>query len=336
MNHSINFFRFVFTIIIAFSHCAVLSRWLPSGHIVVEFFFILSGYFLYHHCTNYSEGVISYTKKRFHKFWLKAVLISLILNLFNIKHLLSFNFTDIARHFTEEILLLYEIIPLNDIIKISNNPVWYLAVLIYGGAFIYAIIKTFKKQHKIIISLLAFLCYIIMFNRSTDIQQWGYPMPLIRGIGGLSTGCLVYILMNEYENIISIKLVDILSIISIIISTSLLFCNNVHGIIPIIAYCFIIWACFTKDSILYKWLNRSIFSILSTISFEIFIGHMLFMGFAFPIIKFVINNQNNLSTLTTSETIIGCIIYIVVLMVAGFLYKKLCDCIQKSLDSIFL
>lgn len=336
MNHSINFFRFIFTIIIAFSHCAVLSRWLPSGHITVEFFFILSGYFLYSHCINHSEGVISYTRKRFHKFWLKAVLISLCLNLLSIKYLLSFNFTDIIRHFTEEILLLYEIIPLNDVIDISNNPVWYLAVLIYGGAFIYIIIKTFKERHKIILPLLAFVCYVIILNRSTDIQQWGYPIPLIRGIGGLSTGCLMYMLINEYENFISNRLINILSIISIIISTMLLFCNNVHGIIPIICYCFIIWACFTKDSALYKWLNRSIFSRLSTISFEIFIGHMLFMGFAFPIIKFVLNNHNNLSALTTSETIIGCIIYIAVLMVAGFLYKKICDYIQKTVDYIFL
>lgn len=335
MNHSINFFRFVFTIIIAFSHCAVLSRWLPSGHIVVEFFFIVSGYFLYHHCTKYKEGVISYTKKRFYKFWLKAVLISLILNLMNLKYLLSFDFTDTIRHFTRESLLLYQIIPLNDVIKISNNPVWYLSVLIYGGAFIYAIIKTFPKLHKTTILLLAFVCYMIMLNRSTDIQQWEYPLPLIRGLAGISTGCLLYILKSQCKDVISIKLLNILSIISVVISTLLLFCKTVHCIIPVICYFIIIYACFTTKTILHRLLNQNIFSKWSKISFEIFIGHMFFMSIAFPIIKYAINNHNNLTNLTTNETIIGCIIYTIVLIVAGYTYKTVCNYIQKFLDSIF-
>ena len=263
MNHSISFFRLVFTFIIAFWHFPMLSKeWLKSGYIVVEFFFILSGFLLYQ-SSRKPIDTIEYTKNRLSKFWLKTVVITIIISLANGS--ITFDcLNNFLQYSAEVLLLLVYVVPFDKNIQLDNGPIWYLTVLIWGGAFIYAIIKTFTKKQKLILAVICFVCYTIVLNHSYDLNDvWAYPLPLLRGLAGISLGCILNYIVNEHSNITGKTLIDITGILGFVISTILLFITDVHGILPVICYSFIIFSCFKKETVIYKVLNRPIFSKLS-------------------------------------------------------------------------
>ena len=334
MNHSISFFRLVFTFVIAFWHFPMLSKGiLNSGYIPVEFFFILSGYLLYQ-SSNKHIGAIEYTKNKLNKFWLKTVLITIIISLTN--NSISFNcLNDFYNILVRLFLLLANIIPTGNNVLVHNSVIWYLMVLIWGGALIYAIIKAFPQKGKIILGTLCFVCYAIVLNNNHILNEvWTYPLPLLRGLGGISLGCIINHLVNNHSDIISNKLLNTISIFSLIASTSLLFITDVHGILPIVSYSFVIFACFKKESIIYKALNCPIFSKLSSTSFEIFIGHIFLTKVVFKIML-LCYGPDIIQGINTNEKLIGSIIYIITLIIFGYIYQKSCDYIQKGLNRIF-
>ncbi len=162
MNHSINFFRLIYTLIIAFWHFPMLSKGiLGPGYIVVEFFFILSGYFLYQSYRQKRMTAYDYTKERIKKFWLKAVLITLLISVIN-KVYIHHSLNDILHYFAKVFLLLKDILPFNDNITIHNTPLWYLSVLIWGGGLLYTIISMCPKRHKSILAIICVICYVII------------------------------------------------------------------------------------------------------------------------------------------------------------------------------
>lgn len=334
MNHSISFFRIIFTIIIAFWHFRSLSNdWLNSGYIVVEFFFILSGYLLYQ-SSRKNNGTIQYTKGRINKFWLKAIIITTILSI--IDDSVQYNdINELLQFFVNIYFLLYQILPFDNDIIISNGVYWYLTTLIWGSALIYAIIKTFSRKHKFILVNLCIVCYALVLMSGININEssWGYPLPLLRALGSLSLGCLLNCIVNEHNNIISNKLLNIISILGIIISTILLFITGGHGILPVICYFFIIFACFNKESIIYKALNFPIFSKLANTSFEIFIGHLFVAKITFKIMQLSID-ANFYQNINTYEKIIGSAIYIFSLFIFGYVYQKFCNYTQKRLNRL--
>lgn len=334
MNHSISFFRLVFTFIIAFWHFPMLSKGiLNSGYIVVEFFFILSGYLLYQ--SSHKEiGTIEYTKNKISRFWFKAVVITTIISLVN--NSMVFNhLNDFLQYSAKVFLLLVDIIPTDKNIPVHNGPIWYLTVLIWGGALIYAIIKTFPKKWKFILSIICIGSYAaVLKNTYIFNEAWAYPLPLLRGLGSLSLGCIINHIVRNHRNIISNNLLNTIGILGAVVSTILLFSKDVHGILPVICYSFIIFSCFKKETVIYKVLNRPIFSKWASTSFEIFIGHLFVVKIVFKIMQlcfgaYIIENIN------TIEKIIGSIIYTITLLIFGYLYQKICNKIEKSLNRIF-
>lgn len=334
MNHSISFFRFIFTLVIAFWHFAMLSKeWLKSGYIVVEFFFILSGFLLYQ-SSRKPIDTIEYTKNRLSKFWLKTVVITIIISLANGS--ITFDcLNNFLQYSAEVLLLLVDVVPFDKNIQLDNGPIWYLTVLIWGGAFIYAIIKTFTKKQKLILAVICFVCYTIVLNHSYDLNDvWAYPLPLLRGLAGISLGCILNYIVNEHSNIIGKTLIDITGILGFVISTILLFITDVHGILPVICYSFIIIACFKQDSAISKMLNIPIFSKLASTSFEVFIGHIFVTKIVFKIMQFCYG-ANISQTIDTTEKVIGSILYIITLFIFGYIYQKACNRAQKELNRIF-
>lgn len=334
MNHSISFFRLVFTFIIAFWHFPLLSKGvLNSGYIVVEFFFILSGYLLYQ-SSNKQIGTIEYTKNKISRFWLKAVIITTIISLAN--NSMVFNhLNDFLQYSAKVFLLLVAIVPTDKNIPVHNGPIWYLTVLIWGGALIYAIIKTFPQKWKFILSVICIASYaIVLKNTYIFDEAWAYPLPLLRGLGSLSLGCIISYMVRNQRNIISNNLLNAIGILGVITSTILLFSKDVHGILPVICYSFIIFACFKKETLIYKLLNRPIFSKWASTSFEIFIGHLFVVKIVFRIMQLCFR-ADIIENINTIEKIIGSIIYIITLFIFGYIYQKICNKLENGLNRIF-
>lgn len=304
---------------------------MPSGYIVVEFFFILSGFLLYQ--SSYKNiGVILYAKKRISKFWFKAVAITTILSLTD-SSILNNSINELLQYFVNIYMLLYDIIPLEYDITISNGVYWYLTTLIWGSVLIYAIIKTFPQKHKFILAILCFACYAIVLTNGIGVNKasWEYPLPLLRALGGLSLGCILNCIVNEHCNILNNKLLNIISFLGIIISTVLLFIIGSHGILPAACYFFIIFACFKKESIINNILNYPIFSKGANICFEIFIGHFLVTKVVLKILQLCLD-ADIIQGINTIEKIIGSIIYIISLCIFGYIYHKVCNKIEEKLN----
>ena len=297
---------------------------------MVEFFFIISGFFLYNTYNKKNIGIIEYTKSKVNKFWLKAVLITILLFITDVNKVDLNTFSNISQISTNILFLLEGVIPFNNNIYNPNQPIWYLCVLIYGGGIIYAIIKTFPKYHKLFLILLSFCGYCVIFNHSTCFNDnWDYPYPLLRGCAGISLGCMLNFLITK--DLINIRLLNVISIFSFFLSFILLCMQYIHGIIPVICYFFLILAISNKDTIIYKFLNKPIFTKLSATSFEIFIGHLFVVKIAFIIIQITIN-KNPLLGLNIKERIIGSIIYLILIFIFGYFYKKGCDKIQDTFN----
>lgn len=337
MNHSINFFRLIFTFVIAFWHFPMLSgEILRSGYIVVEFFFILSGYFLYN-SSRKNITTIEYTKNRINKFWLKSTLVTILITLITLiasHRLTSYGFIEYSQYLAKIAFLLQNIIPFNKELGMPNAPLWYLTTLIYCGTIIYAIIRTFPKQYKFLLLMICMTCYLIVFNYHYNTElPWEYPLSLPRGLAGISLGCLINSYVNENSNTISNKLLNTISILSLIISTIGLFVKGIHNAVNIICYCFIIIACLKNKTFIYKIFNRPLFSKLSSTSFEIFIGHMFVIICTRNFLRYT--NIDITQSLDWKEKIIGSAVYIISLFIFGYLYQKMCNHIQSLLNLIF-
>lgn len=333
MNHSINFFRILFTLVIALFHYPSLSKgYLNSGWIVVEFFFILSGYYLYNTCVNKNLSTVQYMQKRIDKFWFKTILIGLLLNVIEYEKIIDSSFTDNIKHFAKELLLLNEVIPFNDSISTINISVWYVCVLIYASALIYAILKYLPQYHKPILIIICFCTYLYLFNsQEPNIQFAIYPYSLARGILSISIGCILNIFINNYHNAISLKLKNALSIISFIIIIYSLPYNNIFGFVPIVCFIFIIIACMDKRTLLYKILDRPIFSKLSPYCFEIFIIHWMVIKIPYHIMAMLYGKTSNFAPL---EKITGIFIYFTILFISAYIYSKVCNNVQNKIKQL--
>lgn len=85
-NNSIEALRFLFVCIICLWHCRSLAPWLHHGYIAVEFFFILSGYFIHQSFLRHPNvGVCDFTLKKVKKFFVPFIISVVLLMLLDRK-----------------------------------------------------------------------------------------------------------------------------------------------------------------------------------------------------------------------------------------------------------
>ncbi len=160
LGFDIPYFRIVFTYIIMSSHL-FNSYGIKSGwYIGVEFFFLVSGYFL---ATEIEKGKFespySYTKYRITKFlphYVFSFTIALIFRFF-ISGVATIK-SSIVGYFFELLFLDMAGLNLEDML---NIPTWYLSVLIIAGFFLFALLL---KDKIFYLNLFAPACILMIFS----------------------------------------------------------------------------------------------------------------------------------------------------------------------------
>lgn len=308
MIKSIEFLRFTSMLVICIWHSPF--NIFTSGFIFVDFFFMLSGYFLYrslHKQTSPTE----YIKKRILHFYDKYIIAyCLTLFIWVIQHRIDFLHKPI-----ESILrIIPEIFLIQDIGCFSmgiNNPLWYLSVLMLCSCCLFPFLSINNKNKYFLPFIVIFAYPYLLSQTHGNIEVFGFDglfyLPMLRGLADMSLGCLIYIGIDKYANEISkyIKRIDIISFISILLISIILFSNVTYTKYIIIFFPIILIACFnTKSAInkirypnisiylgslsLYMYLihtvaNRCILSLLQYIQINRFIGLILYI----PIIIFI-------------------------------------------------
>lgn len=220
-NPFVDILRFYFICMICLWHLGY-AKVIPHGYLGVDFFFMLSGYYLFKHYKYKDEDEIKLIKNKIKTFYLPYIIVFIILFLFKIKHAIIVN-DDIFRLFLRafpECLLLHKIGFVDSNINFTSC---FLSVLVIDTFFVYAILR---RCHNciFILPIIVILSYTYTFNCSDDIQMFEvdtfFPLSHLRGLAGLSLGVLIAKLqqygftMKKYANVVML--------FSIVITTKLL------------------------------------------------------------------------------------------------------------------
>ena len=196
MKYNIEFLRFVFTIAILVFHASkdchsgqlVAAQYIANGSLCVDFFFIMSGFFLY--SSIYKEKRIeTFVVKRYIRL-LPGVLVSFIL------HICCFYGGIIKQpvYFRNEFLNLLFIrdiginsfgtLPLENGLFVTNTHLWYLGPLFYISLLYYVLFTTFdKKKLAALLGCAIFFSLPVYFNKFQTVFT-----SCIRGFIGIGMG----------------------------------------------------------------------------------------------------------------------------------------------------
>lgn len=278
-NNSIEFFRFIFMSILVAWHGDF--NFLAHGYLVVEFFFILSGYFIYTSLINKDKGTLQYTidkiKRTYIEYIIACILMFGVVSLQALLHKGHFFTLDNILKLIAEALLLQNI-GIYD--GGFNTPLWYFSVLIWGGGGLYALLKYDKKLAiNIILPLYVLLFYTYIFSKNDSIECWDkniFYIPMLRGLADMSVGIISAEL--SFRIIPKMKktflLFDIISVISFIFLIIIFYIEKPYDKFSIIFIPILILNCVSKKGIWYRILNRNYFSQLGGITYEMYLLHL--------------------------------------------------------------
>lgn len=218
----IEFYRYVFMVVLLAFHGE--TNYFPNGYLVVEFFFILSGYLLMESYLRKPKTAVQYTvdklKRTYVEYFIALCFCFLIwgilINCYH--HTLSI---EIVFKFVYEVLLIQDV----GIFRGGYNyPMWYFCVLIWGGLLLYYLINRYKDLsiHLLIpvVSLLVliYLCRQESFDNFTVCCSVFY-IPFMRGIAEMGVGILLCTFAHSrYNKIQNSVWLDCLSIVALILN----------------------------------------------------------------------------------------------------------------------
>lgn len=334
MKCSLEFIRFVFICIIAIWHDNTLNIFEHS--VVVEFFFILSGFLLYRTYQKNAAEPIKFAKRRLKRLYCE----------YSIALIITF-FINIIKEHSNEVFIYNQIgslIP--ELFMVQNigifeggiNPInWYIQVMLIGSIFLYSLLYCNPKLAKnILIPTLALGGLTYLFSTGDSVVRWetnGFIyLPLLRGLSCMSIGILsawVYI-EAKCKSCLSLFIINISSILTIVFIIMATRIQNPLDKYVIILSPLAIIACFEEKTWLNKifhakwqlWLGHISYAILLIHCAYIFVFHKLLSE-----LRLIFHLEISLG--------ISIALYLLTLTMVAALFQKLCDIIRNKF-SIFL
>ena len=199
----IEFYRYVFMVVLLAFHGR--TNYFPNGYLVVEFFFILSGYLLMESYLRKPKTAVQYTVDKLKRTYVEYFVavcfcflyFGLLANL--IRHTLSM---DLIFKFIYEALLLQNI-GIYD--GGYNYPMWYFCVLIWGGAFLYYLISRYTElATHLFIPAISLMTLTFLYNHGDLPKIWEtynvFYIPFVRGIAEMGVGIILCMFAHSHYN----------------------------------------------------------------------------------------------------------------------------------------
>lgn len=303
---NIEFLRFAFVFVLVYFHLVQLfvsqsiEAYLPLGtlsqnaYILVEFFFILSGFFLYFDIRKYNDTSF-YAIKKFLRLWFVpafVVILSIVSAPF-MKYIVV-NYANSLLN----ILLLNNIGFTNSVSNYIHT--WYICVLFWVSLFYFCLFKLFDREKVIFfISVMVYLSYVAVFQASKG--NFGNPETIIyglltvgmlRGIAGLGVGLVMGIIYEKYminrtDNnkktnvfyyiIFSIAEIIILFVLGNLLVFKVFQMNNDFIFVPL--FVALIGLFLVKKGIVSKLLENKVSDFLGKFSYSVFVmqGYLIIL-----------------------------------------------------------
>lgn len=329
-NNSIEFFRFLFMLVLAIWHFELIN-FFKHGYLVVEFYFILSGFLLYQSFLKRNVGTVQYTLKKIKRFYLEYLIAFALIYLLNLYYMrFSFNSLSIEYVFDNVIRIIPELLFLQDMGIFRggfNYPLWYLSVLIVGGGLLYGMLNTSRRiTINIILPVLIILVYTYLFSlEKSSLENWDiiacFPLPLLRGMADISVGVLVcHFYSNNIDSIARYKtLLNLISIPCFFFFVLLMFAVQSYAQYALIFIPVMILSCMTPGTWVNKVFSSSFWSKCGSITFEMYLLHASIMYLYTSCVKYGIIHNKTL--------VFFC--YLITIVVGSIILKYIHDRIVK-------
>ena len=331
--YNFDFLRIIFTVFIVIHHILEQFHIFNRAASSVEFFFILSGFFLTYTVDN-QKNCEEFVVKKFIRFW-PLVCFSVVCTTF-----LSGNFM------YERILAPLLFLPATGIYDnfTGSITIWYVCVLFWVSIFYFYLIKYFNKTTvNICIGVLTFYNYIACIR-----YGWGLWEPIgdikifttgmARGIAGMGCG---YFIATLYKNHISTpdnlkkvslgySILEILTLVYILISMFTLETPD-NRIFIVISFILLIWLFLMKRGLISRYFDSNLCRVLSQYCLSVFLTHNIVITFFTKYISTDITNFELITFLIVSASIIFGILvhYIIEKPVSKYLKTKVYSFVKE-------
>ena len=328
MKCSLEFIRFIFICIIAIWHDNTLNIFRHS--VVVEFFFILSGFLLYQTYQKRTTEPIEFAKRRIKRLYCEysiALIITFFINIIK-EHPNELYICNQIGSLIPELLMVQNI----GIFKGGINPInWYIQVMLIGSIFLYALLYCNPKLAKnVLIPTIALGGLTYFFSTGDSIVHWetNYFIyyPLLRGLSCMSIGILSAWIHIETNNNSRLRLlfINVASIFTILLILIATIAQNPLDKYVIMLTPIAIIACFEEKS----WLNKIFHAKwqlwLGHISYAMLLIHCAYIPIYHKILSEVHSILNVEIPLSLSITL-----YLLTLTLTAAIFQRLCDIIRE-------
>lgn len=291
MNYGIEFWRFIFTCIVCLLHFETVylgggNNIFASGYLGVEFFFILSGFFMMKHALHHDDTAIRYITDRIKRLY-PPIIIAYCILIINFSIQSKWNVFEIIdevyAHIWEFLLLTSTGITW----EFWNFATWYISALLIVSYFIYWLIKKDEKCFsEFIAPLLIFAIYswYAIQGKGLDYHvHWERicTSAISRAIGGISIGCISYYVNNKYiPKKINKYYCSCIEIIVLILIFSNIICaeKNSYNLLVLILFPVLIVIEYNKWNKWNKFFCNYIVTLLGRISINMYLNQVFFIG----------------------------------------------------------
>lgn len=293
MNNSIQFWRWLFTCLVCMLHFEFqyLGGEQPifkCCYLAVEFFFILSGFFMMKHAENHDDSALMYSAGRVKRFY-PGLFLSWVLLILNIAFVNDYKLTEIFDEIKKHI---WEYLLMNSLgisWDILNGATWYISALVISGYFIYWLIKKNKKVFiQFIAPMLIFFIYSYYAYQGSGLDyhlEWERisVSSISRAVGGLCIGCITYEISTTHKallvkfNMLFYSVVELFALI--ILAGVLLYGEkNSNNLLVLFAFPILIAIEYNGNSYLSKIVNSKVSGFLGDLSLTMYLNQVLIIG----------------------------------------------------------
>lgn len=328
-NYAIDFLRLVFIIIVCIHHFQPSNSIMiiKSGFIVVEFFFILSGFLLYYNYDKYKELSLSkFIIRRLKTLfvdYLIAMVICFVLSVLTYKDqsVVDFIFKSIPEFFLlQNVGFFYGGI---------NYPLWYISVMLVSEILIFIMLQeNERKTIKLVLPICILLFYTLIYSNNNSLENFNrdgaFYLPLLRGFAGISVGVLAckFHSSQVFDAIKKHKVIcRICELLLYSATFYLIIFKTNYEFDAVLLFSLIILNAMNENSYTYKLFNRNLFKKLGQMSYIIYLNHASFIVAYSYINRHFINN---------SYITLAC--YIISLLIFAILYGIIRRLIHKKMQ----
>jgi len=324
-------------LLICLGHFWKADSTLPIYHFYlgVEFFFIVSGVFLYKAYEKHpSLSAINFTKNRFKKLFPEYFIVLLLVFIidvfyYNIRNI-DISWIEYIHHFIVMSLMVEDIGFFPG--QLPAGPLWFLCALIIAGYFIFALLRRYgKKYSDIWIPLSVILIFTYIFTHYSHVSMiedtaFCFHLPLFRGYADMCLGVMLGRVIFDAQGLKLFRkwILDGFSILSIVLLVLAIISKKAYDQYAMIYIIVIVAACLDEASLLNKVIRGGFWNYLGGITFEMLLLHMPLKTFYF----YVVGDS------VLSEGWPSIVAYVVALIVVSIAFKYLYGLVKGKIDEV--